>query len=209
MTAELRRLNRALRALCECNAAIVQASDEATLLESLCQTLVSVGGYRMVWVGVPDSGPECRVRVAACAGVDDGYLECVRIHWADDEFGQGPTGVAIRTGEIAINRNSVTNPDYQPWRAEALRRGYRSSAAIPLLLDGAILGALAVYSTEPEAFDTDETLRLRCVKTSMCCAGGLGSRARASNFMPQGVDKTTHGSRRALACTMPTSSPRT
>jgi signal transduction histidine kinase len=49
-----------------------------------------------------------------------------------------------------------TDPAYKPWRAAAMARGYRSSAALPLLYGEAeVLGVLNVYSAEPDYFTPD------------------------------------------------------
>lgn len=156
MEGELRRLNRAYRALGMCCAAVGRATDEDHLLASLCSMLVDVGGYRMAWVGYKESDADRNVRVAAIAGTDGGYLRDAKIQWNEGLHGRGPTGVAIRTGKVAINRDSRTNPVFAPWRELALAHGYGSSIAVPLLAEGTVLGALMVYATEPEAFDEEE-----------------------------------------------------
>ena len=43
-----------------------------------------------------------------------------------------------------------------PWRAEALKRGYASSVAIPLLVDSKAFGALMIYAAEPDVFGPEE-----------------------------------------------------
>ncbi len=48
---EVRRLNRELRALSDCNQAIVRASDEQTLFTDVCRTMCEAVGYRMACVG--------------------------------------------------------------------------------------------------------------------------------------------------------------
>lgn len=155
--AELRRLNRAYRALCMCHRHITHAASEEELMQSLCQTLVDVGGYRMAWIGYPDARSQ-RVRPIAAAGPDEhrDYVHEISIGWADDELGRGPTGVALRTKRPAINRDSELNPRYAPWREQALERGFRSSIALPLLCDAECIGALMVYASDPDAFDADE-----------------------------------------------------
>ena len=44
-------------------------------------------------------------------------------------------------------------------RQDALKRGYASSAAIPLKNDAGVFGALTIYAPEADAFDREE-LRL-------------------------------------------------
>ncbi|HEY3352100.1 MAG TPA: GAF domain-containing protein [Polyangia bacterium] len=151
-----RRLNRALRTLSQCNEVLVRATDERELLQAVCRTVVDTAGYRMAWVGFAERDERRTIRPVAQAGFEDGYLESVTITWADDEHGRGPTGRAVRTGTPVVARNLRTEPDYEPWRAEALRRGFASSAALPLLLAGEVLGALTLYAPEAEAFDDAE-----------------------------------------------------
>jgi PAS domain S-box-containing protein len=158
---ELQRLNRSLRALSECNHALVRASNEATLVEVLCRILVETGGYRMAWIGFAEEDKAKSVRPVAQAGFEDGYLDTVNITWADTERGRGPTGSAIRTGQPVIARNIQADPALTPWREAAVHRGYDSSAALPLKRDGRVFGALSVYAAGPAAFDAEE-VRLLC-----------------------------------------------
>ncbi len=101
------------------------------------------------------------VRPVAHAGYEEGYLETVHVTWADTERGHGPVGKAIRTREPAVFRDVTRDPDFAPWRVEALRRGYASVVGIPLLSGSEVLGALAIYAADPDAFDEDEVQLLR------------------------------------------------
>ena len=130
---ELRKVNRALKVLSECNQTVVRATEESRLLHEICQIIVEVGEYRLAWVGFAEQDEAKTVRPVAQVGFEDGYLETLDITWADTEQGRGPTGTAIRTGKPAIARNIQTEPHYAPWRTEVTRRGYTSSIALPLL----------------------------------------------------------------------------
>jgi len=153
---ELRRTNRTLRMISECNQALVRATGEAQLLKAICSLLVESGGYRMAWVGFAEQDQARSVRVAAQAGFEAGYLDAANITWADEERGRGPTGTAIRTAKPVIARNILTDPAFGPWRKAAIERGYASSAALPLKIQQGVMGALMVYASDPEAFETAE-----------------------------------------------------
>ena len=155
----LRRVNRAHRALSTSNEALVRATDESALLQQICRIIVEDAGYRLCWVGYAEEDPARTVRPIAQAGFDEGYLKAAGISWGDTERGRGPTGTCIRTGEIQIVKNIATDPRLAPWRADALRRGYASVIAIPLVAEGRPFGALTIYSSEIEAFG-DEEVRL-------------------------------------------------
>jgi PAS domain S-box-containing protein len=154
--AELRRTNRTLHMLSECNQVLVRASDEAELLEAVCRLVVEVGGYRMVWVGFAEQDEARSVRPVAQAGFETGYLDTVNITWADTDRGRGPTGTAIRTGQVVIARNILTDPAFGPWRQAAIQRGYAATATLPLKRGDHVLGALMVYAAEPDTFDAAE-----------------------------------------------------
>jgi PAS domain S-box-containing protein len=153
---ELRNINRALRLTSLCNQEMVRATDESALLQAICKIAVEHGGYRMAWVGFAEQDEAKSVRPAAHAGFDDGYLDTVNITWADAERGRGPTGKAIRTCQTVRTRNISTEPDFEPWRAAAIQRGYASSIALPLLGEGRCFGALTMYAGEQDAFNPKE-----------------------------------------------------
>ena len=154
--AELRRINRMLRVLGECNQVLVRAADETDLLQAICRLLVEDGGYRMAWVGFAEQDEAKSVRPVAQAGFDAGYLSTVNATWADDERGRGPAGTAIRTSQAFIVRDPLTDPAFSPWRQAALQRGYAACAALPLKGSDRVLGALLVYAAEPQSFDDGE-----------------------------------------------------
>jgi PAS domain S-box-containing protein len=164
---ELLQVNRALKTLTECNEAMVRASDESDLLERVCRLLVEVGGFRLVWVGYAEQDEAKSVRPVAHAGFEEGYLATLNITWADEERGRGPTGTAIRTGQPCVARNYLEDPKVVPWRAEATRRGYASSIALPLIADGRTLGALTLYSQAVDAFHGKEVSLLEDLATDL------------------------------------------
>jgi sigma-B regulation protein RsbU (phosphoserine phosphatase) len=57
-------------------------------------------------------------------------------------------------------KHIATDPKMIPWRVEALKRGYASCVAIPLLIDSAVFGVLTIYGAEPETFNTEEVTLL-------------------------------------------------
>ncbi|TMB71849.1 MAG: DUF4118 domain-containing protein [Deltaproteobacteria bacterium] len=149
----LARLNRTLQTLYQCNQALVHASDEYELLQTVCRILVEVGRVRMAWVGYRELDREKSIRPVAQAGYDDGYVENVKAIWADAERGHGPTGTAIRTGKPSWTQNIQTDSSIAPWRTEALKRGYGSNISLPLMSDSATFGALTLYDQQPNAFN--------------------------------------------------------
>lgn len=150
----MRRLNRELRAISDCNQVLVRAEDEQTLLENICRIVCEEADYRMAWVGYAEHDEARTVRPVAKAGADMDYLEHARFTWADTDE---PSGTAVRTGDIAGVDDFAADPRTQPWHEAALQRGYRSCIALPLKDEGgSTFGVLGIYATEAHAFTTEE-----------------------------------------------------
>jgi PAS domain S-box-containing protein len=153
----LARLNRELRAVSDCNQAMVRATDEIELFNNVCRIMCESAGYRMAWVGMVEHNAARSIRPVAWGGVEDGYLEIAAITWSDSERGNGPTGVAVRTGKTDFCQDFMTDPKTAPWRDNALARGYRSSIAIPLSdTSGSVYGVFTLYSGQANAFTPSE-----------------------------------------------------
>jgi PAS domain S-box-containing protein len=155
-TKDLQRVSHALRALSSCNHALLHAIEESHLLHELCRIIVEICGYRMAWVGFAEQDEEKTVLPVAQMGYEEGYLKTMNMTWADIERGRGPTGTAIRTAKPCVCKNIPTDPDYAPWRNEAIKHGYASSISLPLIANGQTFGALNIYAAEPDAFDAEE-----------------------------------------------------
>ncbi|MGV8862889.1 MAG: bifunctional diguanylate cyclase/phosphodiesterase [Pseudomonas sp.] len=176
----LRKLNRDLRLLSRCNTALVHAEDEYTLLAEICHLCVDRDNYLMAWVGYAEQDEAKRVRPIAQAGYDNGYLDGINISWADTENGQGPTGMAIRTGQLNISQDILNSPRMAPWRETANQHGYQSSVALPLICDAKVLGALTIYASEAHAFDPEE-LKLLQELANELAYGIMALRTRAEH----------------------------
>jgi PAS domain S-box-containing protein len=151
---ELTRVNRILETLYQCNHALVRATDERELLQSVCQILVEVGGIRMAWVGVCEDDPQKTVRPVAMAGHGLDYVENAKISWSDEtDRGRGPTGIAIRTGRPYWAKDFRADPTLAPWRDAAVAQGYASCVALPLIMHGTRLGVMNLYAGKPNAFN--------------------------------------------------------
>jgi PAS domain S-box-containing protein len=156
----LRRSNRELRAISNCNQLLLRATDEQSLLQEICRLVCEEAGYRVAWVGYAEHDEAKSVRPVAWSGVEEGYLTNLGITWADTERGRGPSGTAIRSGKTCCIKDYTTDPRLAPWRESALQHGFRSVIALPLKDEHAnAFGSLCIYSAQLNAF-TSEEIRL-------------------------------------------------
>lgn len=158
---ELVKVDRALRTLSRSNAAIVHATDEQTFANEICRIVVEEGKYLMAWIGYPQDNEEKRVLPYAYAGHEDSYLSAIKVTWEDNQWGRGPTGTAIRTGNMCVQNNRLDNPFMAPWREEAIRRGFASAIGLPLLNGKKCFGSLTIYASQADVFIAEECILLK------------------------------------------------
>jgi PAS domain S-box-containing protein len=136
---------------------VIRAEDEARLFSETCQIITDACGYAMAWVGIAEGDERKSVRTAAARGSEaDAYLDAHGITWSDEPRGRGPTGTCIREERTAVCRQSGTDPDFEPWRHRAAQHGYNSVLALPIGSESHVIGALTIYASEPDAFDSEE-----------------------------------------------------
>ncbi len=138
------------------NQAIIDSKNEQELLDSICKAVLDTGNYTLVWVGYGDQGAGKKVRPVAYSGLDDGYLESLKIRWTDSAMGRGPTGSAIRNKTAYVVNDIKSDPYFAPWREESLKRGYTSCAAIPLVSSDQAFGAFNVVASNSGAIEEGE-----------------------------------------------------
>ena len=123
------------------------------IYEKICETACNIWDLKMAWVGIIEEG-SFDVKPVSVWGYEDGYLSEIRVRWDDSPEGMGPTGMAIKTKIPRVINDIERDDTYNPWRDKALKRGYRSSMAIPLICArDEILGALNLYSETPNFFN--------------------------------------------------------
>jgi PAS domain S-box-containing protein len=150
---KLSALNLQLLNLIDVNREIVSTLDLDEVLQRICAAAVKSLGVKMSWIGLVE-GDEGIVPRASYghgeAGKESaGLKKLLHAPGVKDALEKGTPQVQNRLG---IHTRSE-------WWMAAKKRGYHSSAAMPLLSRGRVLGVLNVYSERPGYF-TDDTLRI-------------------------------------------------
>jgi diguanylate cyclase (GGDEF)-like protein/PAS domain S-box-containing protein len=149
------RLGRMYAALSATNEAILRARSAAELYQKVCDA--AVHGGKFISTAVLAVSPEANwLTVLASTGLNEEHSRRVRISVdASRPEGQGMVGTAYRTRRPAVCNNYFTDPRMAPWREAAVAMGVTSTAAIPLLEGGTVVGVLGFYSDEVDAFDEE------------------------------------------------------
>lgn len=141
--------------LSQINQTIVRTKNVDELLDKICRLAVEFGQFRMAWIGIYD--PEAGfIKPLIFAGHEDGYLDDLTISPGDSFYGKGPTGRAFAGNNTIFCNDISTDPIMNPWKKEALKRGYKSLFAAPLFRKGAPFGTVTLYASEINFFDAEE-----------------------------------------------------
>jgi PAS domain S-box-containing protein len=151
---QLRKLNRIYSLLSDINQAIVRTHVPKELFEKVCNIAVEQGGFGMAWIGLID-GSSQKLRVIAQAGRTNGYLEHVNISLKGKPLSYCPIDSTLRQGRRNICK-IIENNGMTPCQKIAYDLGFRSSASFPLKVSEILMGALNLYSDEPDFFDEAE-----------------------------------------------------
>ncbi|MGD9613054.1 MAG: GAF domain-containing protein [Kiritimatiellia bacterium] len=142
--------------LAQVNQAIVHFQNRDELLREICRIAVQFGGFPFAWIGLADAGTRL-LRPLAHAGREEGFLKSIHVNVnPDSAFSQGPIGQAYLQNQVVASNESDSAFQRSPWCTEMLKRGFRSLAAVPFRLNGAVVGTLNLYVEFPCVFTAEE-----------------------------------------------------
>ena len=162
-------LNRLNSVLTSTNRAVIRIRERQALLNEACRIAVEEGRFLMAWIGMVNPATRTVNPVAAC-GYEEDYLSNISISVDNIPQGMGLTGTAIRERRSIVSNDITSDPLMANYRDKAAKRGYRSSACIPLNCNGTILGAMRFYSGEPNFFNEQEVQLLEDLVADLCFA---------------------------------------
>jgi signal transduction histidine kinase len=154
----IERISLLYKMLSELNSANIHFKDRTQIFDTACRIAVQSGLFRMAWIGLLDRERGSVIPVAQ-AGHVDGYLDRLDINIFDEARGNGPAGMALKTGTYVACNDIANDPRMAPWRDEALKRGYRASITCPLKQSGQVIGAYSLYLNDAGSL-TDDVIKL-------------------------------------------------
>ncbi len=151
----IERLGAFYRFLSQANAAIFNLSDPQEILDAVCHAAVNNAGFALVWAGFLESGTDA-MKPSSIYGDAADYMRTLQIT-IDPVLptSRGPTRLCMIERRIVSISDFQHDPRTEPWHAKGRRHGIRSSAAVPIVVDGAAVAALTFYSREPDYFDSE------------------------------------------------------
>ena len=148
----LKHEEKSLRLLLEVSRLLTSVENESEFLQSLCDTLVEVGGYAIARLDCAMVDDEHSVKTMYIAEFTEHFTQSI-YSWSDSTpEGQGPGGIAMRTRTTQVANDLSIYRGYEPWRTLVAEMGIASSMAIPLTL-GSSTYVLGLYERYVGAFD--------------------------------------------------------
>ncbi len=151
----IQRLNLLYVTLSGTNSAIVRSKSRAELCQAVCKVIAAHGGWIGAWIGFVD--PATR-RIVPEAWTDSMAKPLAAMLVSVDPAspqGQGPTGIAARSGAAYFCNDVFSDPATVPWRQFCLEFGIASAAAVPLSLGTESVGAINLYSAKKGFYTPD------------------------------------------------------
>ncbi|GAO35644.1 hypothetical protein SCT_1035 [Sulfuricella sp. T08] len=127
-----------------------ESVDYAGIAKSVTRLCVEVLGVQLAWLGRAEA--DGCVSLLAQYPVENAYPRRITVRWDESPQGQGATGRAIRQGAPVFSTDLSADMSFSPWHDMALKEGFRSSAAFPLISRGQAFGSLNLYSPTPNYF---------------------------------------------------------
>ncbi len=197
--ARIERLGRILTMQSAIHAAVLRIEERDALLREACRVASDIGKYAAVALSlVEPGGREAQVAYwTGRRGLPEPPLK--RIPISDGtEPDATVVGQALRTGQLAIV--DVTQAGTPLFTRDQLRKfGIRFVVALPLIVDGASIGALTLLSDDREFVRDEELILLQDIATTL--SFGLRSRryADTAQFLAY-YDPLTGLAKRPLFC---------
>ncbi|WP_158885114.1 EAL domain-containing protein [Rhodanobacter sp. L36] len=176
------RQRRALRLLSEMVKVVTHSVDEPGLLADACRVVRQTGDYPAAWIGLLDRHATNTLRTAACEdGTNSSSIEA-SLDMLDPAHMDDAVMTAMRGGQSSVKRLKPGGAAPRPF--SGVNHDLHSMLALPLRVDGALIGVLVMGAANAHVFSSVETQ----VFSEMAVELGLGiqmQRARAARLMAE------------------------
>ncbi len=163
--------DNAVRELAALTGLVLAQDDIASTQDEVCRiaTRAVPGADGASITSFTDAGPK------ASAASDDWGRSLDELQFVEHE---GPCLDCLRTGNVFRVRDLASDPRWPNWAPRAVEQGARSVISLPMTAEGRRVGALNLYSREPDAFDAEAA----SVAEIISAHAGLATQVAAAFF---------------------------
>lgn len=139
--------------------ALIHSRSREELFHAICSTCVDKGGATYAGISWIDTATN-RLEYKVFAGPQSPNFiqQLSRVLSLDPSspFSRGPTGQAVLTMTAQVVNCIESEPMMAPWWALFEREGIKSLLAVPLFMQGKVVGTLTLHSRQQDFFDLDK-----------------------------------------------------
>jgi diguanylate cyclase (GGDEF)-like protein/PAS domain S-box-containing protein len=163
------------------------------LFQYICTEVTKIFDYQYVWIGRKEEDGSVSIRAAA--GQASEYcaeLKQTAERWDDSPLGKGPSGSAIKTGQVQVIK--IGDAGFGPWREAAECDRLNVIMSVPLIIRGEIFGAITLYSQHEHSFDSPEIQkRLAGIASRICIAVETAQDQQQLTLLHSALSATANG----------------
>jgi len=150
-------LNRIYATLSSINGLIVRARSRDELFGEACRLAVEAGGFCKVWIGLVDEAGK-KLDLAASADMDSELIDILNDSCLLDEARDSGNSLVLRSvrEKRLMFSNSAQTDNTLLFGGEYATTEIHSTAVLPLIVGGEVVGIFALYSREADFFDEVE-----------------------------------------------------
>lgn len=149
---ELINTNRLLSVAGKINEMILYSESKDEIYSKACEIIISHGDYSLGWIGIHNPDSNLLEPVATTKKGSEYFIHLGPISIKDSLQGKGPSGRAFREQRTIVCNDLFQDPDYLPWVHKAKEMGFRSSIALPLIINKRSIGTFNIYMSEVNFF---------------------------------------------------------
>lgn len=183
---QVARASRVLRMVSASNQALIRAASEKEMIDQICRKMVELGGYHLAWVRLSQDDQARTLKPIAWYGPVAETLGDIEHQWSDEKWGAGPAEQALKEAKTIVVNEVAKFGDHGAWKKHILGLGLNSSLALPLAVQGQLLGILSLFSTQVGAFHPEEVNLLEELAGDL--AFGLWSLRQKQEKLQQGEE---------------------
>ncbi len=145
--------------LSESNQAMVRLTDEKELFAEVCRIMTEIGGFDSAWIGLLNK-QTLDVKSIASSGITDGIIKKIKVSTdVNTPWSKGISAMAMINNEPIIENDILsTEISYQSAWLDALKlSGIQSIAALPIVINGQVIGVLTLSKEQKDFFTAEYT----------------------------------------------------
>jgi PAS domain S-box-containing protein/diguanylate cyclase (GGDEF)-like protein len=201
--ARVHRLTRTYRMLSGTSSAILRLRNRQELLEEVCRLMVDQGGYDRVAISLTDPNAKLLRRQAGAESETKSSSAKERSALASGLDGEADSASmaerTVRSGTPTLCNDVHTEQSLVVPREKLLAHGYEALATLPILVDGIVIGVIALFSGHAGIFDHAEVEVLQELAANLGFALQSIEKDHAVHFLSY-FDSLTGLAKRPLFC---------